>query len=88
MNTSQVNRRIQKFLRDLADEGTFHIRKGRGHLSLVGTYGGEQRTFCLCISPGGNYQVYQAGNVNRFVKSLSINHKPRFTNSKGGKSNE
>jgi hypothetical protein len=30
MKQAQVNRRIQDFLRDLADEGTFRMRKKRG----------------------------------------------------------
>ena len=68
MNKAQVNRRIQDFLRDLADEGTFRMR-GKGHPVCVASYGGEQRSFSLATSTNSNYQLYASRNVNRFVRS-------------------
>ena len=79
MNTATVNRRIQDFLRDLADEGTFHMRKKTGHPVCVASYGGEQRSFTLCWTPGRNYQKYAVWNLNQFVRSLPLDDPPRFS---------
>ena len=80
MTPSQVNRKIQEFLRDLADEGTFRMRKKTGgHPVCVASYRGEQRSFSLCWTPNGNYQKYAVGNLNRFVRSLSLDDPPRFS---------
>jgi len=79
MKTAQVNRRIKDYLRDLADEGTFRMRKKTGHSVCVGTYGGQQRSFTLCCSPNRNYQRYAVGNLNRFVRSLPLDDPPRFS---------
>ena len=79
MNAAQVNRRIQDFLRDLADEGTFRMRKKTGHPVCVASYGGQQRSFTLCWTPGGNYQKYAVWNLNRFVSSLPLEDAPRFS---------
>ena len=79
MNTAQVNRRIQDFLRDLADEGTFRMRKKTGHPVCVASYGGEQRSFTLCWTPGRNYQKYAVWNLNQFVRSLPLDDPPRFS---------
>ena len=80
MNTAQVNCRIQDFLRDLADEGTFRMRKKTGgHPVCVASYGGEQRSFSLCWTPNRNYQRYAVGNLNRFVRSLPLDDPPRFS---------
>ena len=49
MNPAQVNRRIQEFLRDLADEGTFRMRKKTGHPVCVACYGGREN---LSLSAG------------------------------------
>ena len=51
MNQSQVNRKIMNFLRDLADEGTFRMRKKTGHPVYVASYGGVERSFTLSTSP-------------------------------------
>ena len=80
MTPSQVNRKIQEFLRDLADEGTFRMRKKTGgHPVCVASYGGEQRSFSLCWTPNRNYQKYAVGNLNRFVRTLPLEDPPRFT---------
>ena len=80
MNTAQVNCRIQEFLRDLADEGTFRMRKKTGgHPVCVASYGGEQRSFSLCWTPGRNYQKYAVWNLNQFVRSLPLEDPPRFS---------
>ena len=80
MNKAQVNRRIHNFLRDLADEGTFHIRKKTGgHLLCVGCFGGQRRHFTLCWTPGRNYQKYAVWNLNQFVRSLPLEDPPRFS---------
>ena len=79
MNTATVNRRIKDYLRDLADEGTFRMRKKKGHPVCVASYGGEQRSFTLCWSPNRNYQRYAVGNLNRFVRSLPLDDPPRFS---------
>ncbi len=80
MNSAQVNRRIQDFLRDLADEGTFRMRKRRkGHSVCVASYGGKQMSFTLCWSPGRNYQKYAVWNLNQFVSSLPLEDTPRFS---------
>ena len=80
MTPSQVNRKIQEFLRDLADEGTFRMRKKTGgHPVCVASYGGEQRSFSLCWTPNGNYQKYAVWNLNRFVSSLPLEDAPRFS---------
>ena len=79
MNTATVNRRIKDYLRDLADEGTFRMRKKTGHPVCVASYGGEQRSFTLCWTPNGNYQRYAVGNLNRFVRSLPFDDPPRFS---------
>ena len=80
MTPSQVNRKIQEFLRDLADEGTFRMRKKTGgHPVCVASYGGEQRSFSLCWTPNRNYQRYAVGNLNRFVRTLPLEDPPRFT---------
>ena len=79
MKSAQVNRRIKHFLQDLSDPGTFHMRKKRGgHPICVASYGGQQRSFPLCWTPGGNYQVYAARNLNRFVRTLPLENPPRF----------
>ena len=79
MNSAQVNRRIKDFLRDLADEGTFRMRKKTGHPVCIASYSGHQRAFSLCLTPGSNYQTYAARNVNRFVRSLPLENPPRFS---------
>jgi len=79
MKTAQVNRRIKDYLRDLADEDTFYVRKKTGHSVCVGTYGGQQRSFTLCCSPNSNYQKYAVGNLNQFVRSLPLDNPPRFS---------
>ena len=80
MNSSQVNRRIKHFLSDLADPGTFHIRKkSGGHFVCIAAYGGLKRHFTLCWSPSSNYQVYAARNVNQFVRSLPLKNPERFS---------
>ena len=79
MNPSQVNRRIKKYLQDLADDGTFRMRKKTGHPVCVASYGGEQRSFSLCWTPNRNYQKYAVGNLNRFVRTLPLEDPPRFT---------
>lgn len=80
MNAAQVNRRIQCFLRDLADEGTFRMRKNSGgHLLCVACFGGQKRHFTLCWTPGRNYQIYAVRNLNHFVRSLPLEGIQRFT---------
>ena len=79
MKPAQVNRRIQDFLRDLADDGTFRMRKKTGHPVCVASYGGEQRSFTLCWTPGRNYQKYVVGNLNQFVRSLPLEDAPSFS---------
>ena len=79
MKLAQVYRRIQDFLRDLADEGTFRMRKKTGHPVCVASYGGQQRSFSLCWTPGGNYQKYAVWKLNQFVLSLSLEDAPRFS---------
>ena len=80
MNKAQVNRRIQDFLRDLADEGTFRMRRrGKGHSVCVASYGGQQMSFTLCGTPGRNYQNYAVWNLNQFVSSLPLEDVPRFS---------
>jgi len=79
MNPSQVNRKIKKYLQDLADDGTFRMRKKTGHPVCVGSYGGEQRSFSLCCTPGRNYQEYMVWNLNQFVRSLPFEDPPKFS---------
>ena len=80
MNPSQVNRRIKIYLQDLADEGTFHMRKKMtGHPVCVASYGGVQRSFSLCNTPGKFYPKLATAEVNRFVRGLPLEDPPRFT---------
>ena len=79
MKPAQVNRRITDFLRDLADEGTFRMRKKTGHPVCVASYGGQQMSFTLCGTPGRNYQNYAVWNLNQFVSSLPLEDVPRFS---------
>jgi len=79
MNSAQVNRRILDFLRDLADDGTFRMRKKTGHPVCVASYGGQQRSYVLCWTPGRNYQRYAVWNLNQFVSSLPLERAPRFS---------
>ncbi len=79
MKPALVNRRIKDFLRDLADEGTFHMRKKTGHPVCVASYGGQNRSFTLCWTPGRNYQKYVVANLNQFVRSLPLEDPPRFS---------
>ena len=79
MNPAQVNRRIKDFLRDLADEGTFRMRKKTGHPVCVASYGGVERSYVLCFTPGRNYQKYAVWNLNQFVSSLPLEDPPRFS---------
>ena len=79
MNSAQVNRRIKDYLRDLADDGTFRMRKKKGHPVNVASYGGEQRSFTLCWFSGSNYQRYAVWNLNQFVSSLPLENPPRFS---------
>ena len=79
MNPAQVNRRIQDFLRDLADEGTVRMRKKAGHPVGVASDGGQQRSYVLCWTPGRNYQKYAVWNLNQFVRSLPLEDAPRFS---------
>ncbi len=51
MKTAQVNRRIQDFLRDLADDGTFRMRKKTGHPVCVASYGGQVEVLCPLLDP-------------------------------------
>ena len=68
MNSAQVNRRIQDFLRDLADEEPSVCVRRRDILSVLPLWG-SARSFSLCWTPGGNYQKYAVWNLNRFVSS-------------------
>ena len=79
MKTAQVNRRIKDFLRDLADDGTFRMRKKTGHPVCVASYGGVERSYVLCFTPGRNYQKYAVWNLNQFVRSLPLEEAPRFS---------
>lgn len=79
MKSAQVNRTILFFLKGLADEGTFRMRKKTGHPVCVASYGGQQRSFTLCWTPGGNYQRYVVGNLNQFIRSLPLENPPRFS---------
>ena len=79
MKPAQVNRTIVSFLEGLADEGTFRMRKKTGHPVCVASYGGQQRSFTLCWTPGGNYQRYVVGTLNKFVRSLPFEDPPRFS---------
>ena len=79
MKTAQVNRRIKDFLRDLADEGTFRMRKKTGHPVCIASYGGVERSYVLCLTPGRNYQKYAVWNLNQFVRSLPLEDAPRFS---------
>jgi len=79
MKPAQVNRRIKHFLQDLAEPGSFHMRKKTGHPVCVGSYGGQERAFVLCWTPGRNYQIYAVSKVNRFVRSLPLKDPPRFS---------
>ena len=79
MKTAQVNRRIKDFLRDLADEGTFRMRKKTGHPVCIASYGGVERSYVLCFTPGRNYQKYAVWNLNQFVRSLPLENPPRFS---------
>ena len=79
MKTAQVNRRIKDFLRDLADDGTFRMRKKTGHPVCVASYGGVERSYVLCFTPGRNYQKYAVWNLNQFVRSLPLEDAPRFS---------
>ena len=78
MTPSNANRRICKFLRSLADEGTFRMRKKTGHPICIASYGGVERAFGLSCTPGGNYQKNIRASLNRFVRSLPIENKPTF----------
>ena len=78
MTPSNANRRICKFLRSLADEGSFHMRKKTGHPICVARYGGVERSFGLSSSPGGNYQRNIRSSLNRFIRTLPIENKPIF----------
>ena len=79
MKTAQVNRRIKDFLRDLADDGTFRMRKKTGHPVCIASYGGVERSYVLCFTPGRNYQKYAVWNLNQFVRSLPLEDAPRFS---------
>ena len=79
MKPAQVNRRIQNFLRDLSDPGTFRMRKKTGHPVCVASYGGQERSYVLCWTPGRNYQKYAVWNLNRFVRSLPLEDPPVFS---------
>ena len=77
MTPENANRRIIKFLRDLADSGSVQITQNR-HLLVSATYGGQKRTFGLSCSPSSNYQRTVRCRLNRFVRSLEIEQKPPF----------
>lgn len=77
MTPENANRRIIKFLRDLADSGSVQITQNR-HLLVSATYGGQKRTFGLSCSPSSNYQRTIRCRLNRFVRSLPIDQKPLF----------
>ena len=79
MKPAQVNRRIQNFLRDLSDPGPFRMRKKTGHPVCVASYGGQERSYVLCWTPGRNYQKYAVWNLNRFVRSLPLEDPPVFS---------
>tara|TARA_Y100000592_G_C5363844_1_gene264997 strand:+ start:278 stop:529 length:252 start_codon:yes stop_codon:yes gene_type:complete len=79
MKTAEVNRRIKDFLRDLADDGTFRMRKKTGHPVCIASYGGVERSYVLCFTPGRNYQKYAVWNLNQFVRSLPLEDAPRFS---------
>ena len=77
MTPFNANRRICKFLRSLADEGTFRMRKNTGHPVCIASYGGVEKSL-LSPSPGRNYQKNIRSSLNRFVRSLPIENKPTF----------
>ena len=80
MTNDSFQRKPQDYelLRDLADDGTFRMRKKTGHPVCVACYGG-QRSFSLCCTPGRNYQKYMVWNLNQFVRSLALEDAPRFS---------
>lgn len=77
MTPENANRRIIKFLRDLADDGSVQITQNR-HPLVSATHGGQKRTFGLACSPSSNYQRTIRCRLNRFVRLLPIDQKPPF----------
>ena len=54
MTPENANRRIIKFLRDLADDGSVQITQNRH--PLVSATTGQKRSFGLSCSPNSNFQ--------------------------------
>ncbi len=78
MNFNSVNRKVIDCLRELADDNEISMRKKSGHQIVVAHYGGEERIFGLSSSPGSNYQRNIRYSLNRFIRSLPLDHKPVF----------
>ncbi len=76
-----VNDKVKSFLLELSDEGTFFIKNTRGsHKKIVASYGGIKRIFTLANTPRQLfYPKYMVSAVNRFVQSLNLKNKPKFT---------
>ena len=69
MNPAEVHIRINDFLRDLTDEGTFRMRKKTGHPVCVASCGGAEGSYVLCWTPGS---VEWANRCCCFLFLLSI----------------
>ena len=78
MTPTNANRRIVKFLRELADEGKVEVETHK-HPKVIGVFGGQKRTFSLSSTPSSNYQRSIRCRLNRFVRSLPIEIKPHFS---------
>ena len=78
MTPTNANRRIVKFLRELADDKKVFLETTK-HPKVIGVFGGQKRFFCLASSPSSNYQRSIRCRLNRFVRSLPIETKPHFS---------
>jgi len=75
----KFNREIIKFLRSIADKGSFYMRKKTGHPVCVATYGGVKKVLSLSNTPNRSYQRNMRSRMNQFIRSLPIKPQSTFT---------
>ena len=73
MNPKKINAQVMGILSNLSDNGAVRVTQ-RKHIKVMGRYSGEERSFCLAVSPSSSYQNYIWWELRKFVRSLSKTH--------------
>jgi hypothetical protein len=70
MNPKKINTQVIGILSDMSDDGAVRVTQ-RKHIKVMGIYSGEERSFCLAVSPSSSYQNYIWRELHKFVRSLN-----------------